>query len=223
MPQDDRRPLSDRVPPEDRTDRDPPPEPRDPHGPHADDAREASRVRPPGDAPPDSAPGAPVGGSTNTGTGPAHHPPPPADRPLPTSPRDAHGPHAGRPVYSGVSRTVTWIYVIYLVGVFIPIVTAAGAVWAGMERKRATPEEATHYTFQIGTFWGTLAAVVIGSLLAYYFVGWLILMLWAFWIVIRSVKGMSWAGRGEPVPHPESWMFGGGGPERPGDRGEPPP
>lgn len=201
MPQDDRRPLSDRVPPEQRDDRDPPPEPRDSHGPHADPAADGGY----------------------TGPGPDHHPPPPADRPLPTSPRDAHGPHAGRPVYGGGSRTVTWIYVIYLIGVFIPVVTAAGAIWAGMERRRATDVEATHYTFQIGTFWGSLAAVVIGALLSYAYVGFLILMLWAFWIVIRAVKGMTWAGRGEPVPDPQSWLFGGGGAERPGPRGEPPP
>lgn len=219
MAEDDRRPPQDRIPPEERTDRDPPPEPRDPHGPHADDAREARRVRPQ----PDQAPGSPVGGSTDTGSGPAHHPPPPADRPLPTSPRDAHGPHAGRPVYSGVSRTVTWIYVLYLVGIFIPLVTVAGAIWAGMERWRATPTEATHYTFQIGTFWGTLAAVVIGSLLSYYFVGYLILLLWAFWIAIRAVKGLSWAGRGDPVPDPQSWLFGGGGASRPDDGRRPPP
>ncbi len=152
--------------------------------------------------------------------------PPPetlTDRDPPSTPRGAHGPHAGKPVYVGVSRTVTNIYILFLVGVFIPLATAAGAVWAGSARRTATPEERTHYTFQIGTFWGTLAAVVIGALLSYAYVGWLILMLWAFWIVIRTVKGMSWAGRGEPVPVPESWMFGGGGPERPGDRGAPPP
>lgn len=209
-PDDDRVPLEDRVPPEEQRDRDPPPSPRDPHGPHAPDRSTA-------------------GAATDTGTGPSHHPPPPADGPVPPSPRDAHGPHAGRPVMAGIGRTVTVVYVLYLVGVFVPVVMLIGAVIALVKRSGGTTSEQTHYTFQIQTFVGAVLAWLVAAIVAMLIpvlvpLSWLVMLALAFWVAIRAVKGMAWAGRGDPVPHPTDWKFGGGGTSRPdaGDRRPPP-
>lgn len=217
MPQDDarrkpdepdRRPPSDRIPPEEHTERDPPPSPRDPHGPHTS--------------------GTEAGQATDTGTGPAHHPPPPDDT-VPPSPRDPHGPHAGRPVDSKLSGTINAVYILYLIGIFVLIAIPIGAVIAFVKRGKAGPVEHSHYLFQIQTFFGSVVAWLLAGIIAaltpaFVPVAWLIMLALAFWIVIRSVKGMAWAGRAEPVPSPTDWKFGGGGTSRPdaGSRRPPP-
>lgn len=214
MPQDDpdRRPPDRRPPAEEQTDRDPPPSPRDPHGPHADT----------GD----------VGAATDTGPGPAHHPPPPADEPGPPTPRGAHGPHAGRPVgeatRGAVGTTVKAVYILYFIGVFVALAVVIGALIAFFKRQPSTAVEQTHYDFQIRTFMGSVVAWIAAAVLmmiapALMPLSWAIMLVWAFWIVIRSAKGLSWAGRGEPVQDPRNWMFGGGGTRRAEDVDRRPP
>lgn len=212
MPQEDaRRPAEApdrRPPPEEQTDRDPPPGPRDPHGPHAS--------------------GTEAGQATDTGSGPAHHPPPPSDETVPPTPRDPHGPRAGKPASTGLSGMITGIYVLYLVGVFVLFAIPIGAILAFTKRGGAPAVERSHYLFQIQTFFGTVIVWIAAALLAA--VGpalmpaaWFIMLALAFWIVVRSVKGMAWAGRGEPVPQPTDWKFGGGGTRRPDDAERRPP
>ncbi|EKV30051.1 hypothetical protein C882_0132 [Caenispirillum salinarum AK4] len=208
----DRRPPDRRPPPENRADRDPPPSPRDPHAPHADTSD--------------------VSAATDTGPGPAHHPPPPTDDSGPPTPRGAHGPHAGRPAgeasRGAVSGTVKAVYILYFVGVFVALAVIIGALIAFFKRQPSTRVEQTHYDFQIRTFIGSVVAWIVGAVVLYLgpaFMpfAWAIMLLWAFWIVIRSAKGLSWAGRGEPVQDPDNWLFGGGGTQRAGDVDRRPP
>lgn len=99
------------------------------------------------------------------------------------------------------------VYILYLVGVIIGITGIIGVVIAYINKDDAPDWVRTHYRFQIKTFWIGLLLLVVGSLLAMIIIGWLVLLAWLVWLIIRSVKGMKYLGEGRPIPDPETWMI----------------
>jgi uncharacterized membrane protein len=65
----------------------------------------------------------------------------------------------------------------------------------------------THYHFQIRTFWIGLLYLFVGGITASIFIGWLILLFWLIWYVVRCVRGLKLASEGTPVPNPATWWF----------------
>ncbi|MDX1374533.1 MAG: hypothetical protein R3357_03145 [Burkholderiales bacterium] len=61
----------------------------------------------------------------------------------------------------------------------------------------------SHFRWQIRTFWFGLLWGMLGALLYIVFVGWLILMADAVWIVYRIVKGWLNLNDGRPMPLPD--------------------
>jgi len=105
-------------------------------------------------------------------------------------------------------NTVKVVYLLFLANIIIQFLGIIGVVVAYVNKSDAPAWLQSHYQFQIRTFWIGLLYIVVGALLTTVFVGWLILMFWVVWVVIRCVKGIKYLDQHQPPPNPTSWMFG---------------
>ena len=113
-----------------------------------------------------------------------------------------------QPETTSVSTTVpTIIYVLYLVNLLIPFTGLVGVIMAYINKGDGNFLD-SHYQFQIRTFWIGLLYAVIGILLTFIIIGYLILIFVVIWLIVRAAKGLKYLGKQEPVPDPTSWMFG---------------
>ena len=99
------------------------------------------------------------------------------------------------------------IYILYLISIALGITGLVGVIMAYVYRDGAPEWVASHYRFQVRTFWIGLLYVVVGALLTPVAVGFLILLFWLVWLIIRCVKGMQYLEQSAPHPNPTSWMF----------------
>jgi uncharacterized membrane protein len=103
---------------------------------------------------------------------------------------------------------VKLIYILYLTGLVTGgVTTIVGVVIAYLNRADAPDWLATHYQFQIRTFWIGLLFVVIGSATTVILIGFLILLAQLVWFIIRCVKGFQRADRGESIDDVETWWI----------------
>lgn len=100
------------------------------------------------------------------------------------------------------------IYILYLVGVVFPITAIIGLVMAYVNRTNTDDPVNSHYQFQIRTFWIGFLFLFIGGLTSIVLVGYLILLFWLIWAIVRCVKGISLLSDEKTHPNPKSWMFG---------------
>ena len=100
------------------------------------------------------------------------------------------------------------VYGLYLAGFFTGLTALIGVIIAYIQRPAASRLIETHHTFQIRTFWIGLAYIIIGAILSIVVVGYLILLWWVIWTLVRSVKGLLLLNRGAPIANPKSWLWG---------------
>jgi uncharacterized membrane protein len=100
------------------------------------------------------------------------------------------------------------VYLLYLLGFVIHPAALVGLVLAFVNRDGASPLERSHYDFQISTFWRGLIMVVVGIVAAFVVVGWLILLFWVVWTIMRCIKGLTNLSRGLPMAADIGWKFG---------------
>ncbi len=101
------------------------------------------------------------------------------------------------------------IYILYFLGYFSGGITAIiGVIMAHIQLETADPMLATHYRFQIRTFWIGLVYLVVGTVLLLILIGWFVLVWWFIWSLIRSIKGVLALNERRPIADPNSWMFG---------------
>lgn len=103
--------------------------------------------------------------------------------------------------------TVKLVYILYFIGFVVGITTLAGVIVAYMKRGEAAPDAATHFTWQIRTFWIGLLFSVIGAVTTFILIGFLIMLATVVWMLIRLIKGFMLAGEGKPIPNPGTWMW----------------
>ena len=103
---------------------------------------------------------------------------------------------------------VLLVYILYLAGLFLGITAVVGVVMAYIARDRAQGWVASHYEFQVRTFWLTLLYATIGLVLSLVMIGIPVLMATFVWYIIRNVKGLIRASQDEPIPDPKSWLIG---------------
>jgi len=103
--------------------------------------------------------------------------------------------------------TAKVIYILYLVGLATGITAIIGLVMAYLNMDEAPDWLKTHYRFQIRTFWIGFLYCVLGGILSLVLVGFLVLLFWAIWLIIRVVKGFKYLEQRQAVPNVESWMF----------------
>jgi uncharacterized membrane protein len=103
--------------------------------------------------------------------------------------------------------TVTVIYILYLVGLLVGITSLVGVVMAYVYKGGGPEWTESHYRLQIRTFWIGLLYGIIGLVLAFVVIGWLVLLFAAVWMIIRCVKGLKFAASAQPYPTPGSWLW----------------
>ena len=109
-----------------------------------------------------------------------------------------------------VSNTTlaTIVYILYFASYFTGFTALAGAIVAHVQVAAASPLVQSHYRFQIRTFWIGLIYLIVGGILSYILIGFLILAWWFVWSLIRNIKGILALNEGRPIANPTSWMFG---------------
>lgn len=105
------------------------------------------------------------------------------------------------------AKSANLVYILYLVGLLVPVVPIVGVVLAYMYRAQMTDWLASHNTFQIRTFWMGLLYAIVAMVLMITFIGWLIYIAVVVWLIVRCVKGLQAVSRREPIADPETWLF----------------
>ena len=105
------------------------------------------------------------------------------------------------------ATTANTVYILYLVGLLVPLTPLVGVIIAYVSRGQAPEWAQAHYRFQIRTFWIGLLYSVIGVVTCFIIVGifWLGFVL--VWWVVRCVKGMQALSAGAPYERPATWMW----------------
>jgi len=103
--------------------------------------------------------------------------------------------------------TAKIIYILYLVGVVFGITGLIGVVMAYINRAEAEDWLKSHYQFQIRTFWIGALFLFIGALLSVVLIGYLVILFWVVWLIVRCVKGMKSLDQRQAHPNPTGWMF----------------
>ncbi len=100
------------------------------------------------------------------------------------------------------------IYALYIAGAVTGGLTVLiAAILAYISRKDAPEWLASHYEFQIRTFWLALGLSIVSILLTPVGVGMVLLIAVGVWLVVRGVVGLSNLLRGQPYPTPRNWMI----------------
>lgn len=100
------------------------------------------------------------------------------------------------------------VYVLYLIGSFTGIPTLVGVVMAYVKQNEGGSLWRSHWTFMIRGFWLGLLILVVGIVLSFVLIGVPILIALGLWWLVRNIVGVIKAATGEPIPKPESLLFG---------------
>jgi uncharacterized membrane protein len=102
---------------------------------------------------------------------------------------------------------VKLVYGLYLVSVLVGVTMLIGLVMAYINRGQVAGTWAeSHYTYQIRTFWIGLLYSVISVVLMLVLIGFLLIFVVLIWVFARCIRGLQWAGNGQPVPNPKTWF-----------------
>jgi len=105
------------------------------------------------------------------------------------------------------AATANTVYILYLVGLIVPITPLVGLVMAYVNQAEAPDWVRTHYRVAIRTFWIGLLYGFIGVITCFIIIGFFWLGFVLIWWVVRCVKGMQAISRGVPYERPASWMW----------------
>ena len=103
--------------------------------------------------------------------------------------------------------TAKIVYILYMVGLVMGITGIVGVVLAYVNKDNAPEWLKSHYQFQIRTFWIGALYIFVGCLFALLLVGYLVLLFWVVWLIVRCIKGLQALDSQQPHPNPKSWMF----------------
>ena len=91
-------------------------------------------------------------------------------------------------------------YILYLVGLLFGLTALIGLILAYTKRGNENPDWLnSHFSYQIATFWYGLVYLIVGALLSIILIGWLIIMYWVIWLIIRCVKGLNALDQQRPI------------------------
>ncbi|MEN6541095.1 hypothetical protein [Parvibaculum sp.] len=102
---------------------------------------------------------------------------------------------------------VKLVYILYFVSFVLAITAIGGLIYAYLKRGTASAVAASHYTWQIRTFWIGLLYSVLGALSLFFVIGLFILLATAIWFLVRSIKGFIAAGEGRPIQNVDTWFW----------------
>ncbi|MGD8327315.1 MAG: hypothetical protein PVF65_10395 [Sphingomonadales bacterium] len=99
------------------------------------------------------------------------------------------------------------VYILYLVGVIIGLAALVGVILAYTNKGKYGAGLDTHFKFQIRTFWFGLLALIVGSLLSIIIIGWVLILAWVVWAIMRTITGMQLLGEGKALSNPDGLGF----------------
>ncbi|MFC6196738.1 DUF4870 family protein [Ponticaulis profundi] len=101
------------------------------------------------------------------------------------------------------------VYILYLVGAFIGLAGLVGVIMAYVGKDDADELTKSHYINQIHIFWKGFAYLIAGVILSVVLIGFLVILFWFVWHIVRTVKGMNELSKGNPYPIElaRSWLF----------------
>jgi uncharacterized membrane protein len=116
----------------------------------------------------------------------------------------------GRSQQPAVSNTTMAliVYILYFVGYFTVIPFVVGVIIAHVQKGSGGPMLDSHYDFQIRTFWISVLYGVVGFVLMFVLIGFLVWGWWFIWSLIRNIKGILALNENRPIQNPHSWLFG---------------
>ncbi|MGO3740039.1 hypothetical protein KDW99_04145 [Marinomonas rhizomae] len=96
------------------------------------------------------------------------------------------------PREENAKSNVVIAYIFMLLGIFTGVFWFIGAIWAMVkaDEARGTLFE-DHYANIIGTFWWGIFWSVVGVILAFFFIGYIVLLGVWIWSIFRMVKGIA--------------------------------
>ena len=81
------------------------------------------------------------------------------------------------------------------------------AILAYVSRKDAPEWLASHYAFQIRTFWLSALFAMAAAVLTVVGVGAVLMVAVGLWVIVRGIIGLSNLFKNQPYPTPKSWML----------------
>ena len=118
------------------------------------------------------------------------------------------GPNPGpQPLVSNPQLALI-VYILYLAAYVVGVTAVIGVIIAHIQVGTAEPMLASHYRFQIRTFWIGVLYIVVGCILVWVLVGFLVLAWLFIWSLIRNIKGLLLLNENRPIRDPGSWLFG---------------
>jgi uncharacterized membrane protein len=102
---------------------------------------------------------------------------------------------------------VQLIYVLYLFGFIVGITPLIGVVIAYLNRGKAGGWVESHYDWLIRTFWIGLLFSLVSLVLTFVFIGILLFVATAVWMIARCIVGLQKSGNEEPIANPKSWIL----------------
>lgn len=99
------------------------------------------------------------------------------------------------------------VYILYMVGLFIGLTGIIGIVIAYINRSDSSEWLKSHFQFQIRTFWIGFIYLFVGIILSFVLIGYLVILFWIIWLIVRCVKGFQLVEKRLPHPDPTGWMF----------------
>ena len=99
------------------------------------------------------------------------------------------------------------VYILYLVSLIFGVTSIIGVVMAYLYRADAPEWVASHYRFQIRTFWIGLLYAFVSVLTAIVIIGLLFGAFTFIWWIIRSVKGLKSLSAGAAYERPATWLW----------------
>ncbi|MCY4008020.1 MAG: hypothetical protein OXE84_14550 [Rhodobacteraceae bacterium] len=103
-------------------------------------------------------------------------------------------------------HTARRVYLLYLSSLLFGPLAVIGIVFAFVNRGGGGVADA-HFRFQIRTFWIGLLSLVISIAAMFILIGFLMILIWILWWIVRAVKGLKFLSQGQPVPNPESGLW----------------
>ncbi len=104
----------------------------------------------------------------------------------------------------------TWAIIIwgcYILGSFTGIMALVGVILAYVKRDDlAGTAFQSHATSAIRTFWTSLIIGLIGVVLMFVLIGFLVLLALGVWVLFRSIRGLVYAMDSKPIPNPTGWL-----------------
>ena len=112
-----------------------------------------------------------------------------------------------QPVVSNTSMALI-VYILCFVAYFVGITAIVGVVIAHVQKGSGNAMLDSHYDFQIRTFWVGVLYLIVGFVLMFVLIGFLVWGWWFVWSLIRNIKGILALNENRPIANPSSWLFG---------------